>query len=136
MDDRKKEEILYEDFLEEPDEEKKFRDKVLKPGVVHRIHLAGDTVPDTTDLSNYYTKAEINTLLAALGVLTTCFVSLDRHNFLMYDEINSCWKNQPLDMDFEDSINYTCTNMWQALCALIRIEDSYFGEGITIEDSL
>ncbi len=133
---RKQDDDEYQEFLREPDKEKDFRDKVLRPGVVHEIHLHEDTEPDPPDLSDYYTKEEIDPLFEALSVLSTCLTTLARHNFLMYDEVNNCWKNQLLDMDFEDSINYTCTNMWQALCALIRIEDSISGEGITIEDSI
>ena len=137
MRNRKLEHDRYREFLSEPDEEKKFRDKVLKPGVVHEIHLSEDASPDPTDLSNYYTKTQIDALLSGLTApLSTCFTALARHNFLMYDEVNECWKNQLLDMDFEDSINYTCANMWEALCALIRIEDSISGEGITIEDAI
>ena len=125
----------YEDFLQEGDQEKGLRDKVLKRGVVHEIHLAEDAA-GVVDLSNYYTKAEVDALLAALGILPTCLTSLIRHDFLMYDEVNGCWKNQLMDMDFEDTIDYTCTNLWMALNALIRIEDSYAGDGIIIEDSL
>lgn len=64
MNKRKREEDRYREFLQEPDREKEFRDKVLKPGVVHEIHLAGDTAED---FSNYYTKAEIDVLIEALG---------------------------------------------------------------------
>lgn len=49
----------YEDFLQEGDQEKGLRDKVLKRGVVHEIHMAEDSV------GNYYTKTEIDALLAA-----------------------------------------------------------------------
>lgn len=133
---RREDDDKYQEFLREPDEEKKFRDKVLKPGVVHEIHMAEDAL-DPADLSNYYTKTQIDALLAALPTpLSTCLTALARHDFLMYDEVNECWKNQLLDMDFEDSVDYTCTNMWEALSALIRIEDSLFGEGLTIEDAL
>ncbi len=126
---------IYKKFIQEGNLEAGFRDKVLNPGVVHEIHLAEDA-KNIADFSDYYTKDEINALLAALGVLPTCLSSLARHNFLMYDETNLCWKNQLLDMDFEDSISYAVTDMWQALFALIRLEDSLDGAGLTIEDSI
>jgi len=125
----------YREFLERGSQEKILRDKVLKPGVVHEIHLAED-VENTIDLSDYYTKSEVTALLAALGVLSTCSPSPGRHDFLMYDELNECWKDQLLDMDFEDTIDYTVTNIWQALGALIRFEDSLVGACLTIEDSI
>ena len=134
---RKEDDDKYQEFLREPDEEKEFRDKVLRPGVVHGIHLNRDAESDPIDLTNYYTKAQIDALLAALsGGLPTCFTTLARHNFLMYDEIDECWKNQLMDLDFEDSGDYTVTNMWEALIALIRIEDSLAGEGLILEDAL
>ncbi|HEC60731.1 hypothetical protein LCGC14_0461080 [marine sediment metagenome] len=134
---RKEDDDKYQEFLQEPDKEKDFRDKVLRPGVVHDIHLHGDTEPDPIDLSGYYTKAEVDALLAALTApLPTCLTTLARHNFLMYDEVEECWKNQLMDLDFEDSIDYTCTTMFEALVALIRIEDSYAGNTITVEDSI
>lgn len=125
----------YEEFLQEADLEKATRDKVLKRGVVHEIHLAEDA-EGIVDLSNYYTKSEVDALLAALGILPACVSSPIRHDFLMYDEINECWKNQLLDMDFEDTIDYTVTNMWMALIALIRIEDDLGGDGLIVEDAL
>jgi len=138
MTDRNKESIEYQKFLEEPNEEKKLRAKVLQPGSVKAIHLyeGAAPAPTPTDLSDYYTKAQVDALLAALGILPACVSSPIRHNFLMYDEVNKCWKNQFLEMDFEDTIDYTCTNLWMALNALIRIEDSYAGDGIIIEDAL
>ncbi len=59
-----------------------------------------------------------------------------RHDFLMYDPITSRWISFEMDMDFEDSIDYEVSNMWEALTALIRIEDSLDGEGLIIEDEL
>lgn len=125
----------YDDFLREGNLEAYFRDKVLKPGVVHKIHMAEDA-ENIIDFSNYYTKAEIDALFAALGVLATCLSSPDRHNFLMYDAVNECWKNQLLDIDFEDTIDFTVSNIWQALTALIRTEDTLAGAGLIIEDSI
>lgn len=124
----------FEAFLQEGDREKELRDKVLKRGMVHEIHLAKDA--SSSIVEDYYTKSEVDALLAALGILPACASSPIRHDFLMYDEVNKCWKDQLLDMDFEDTIDYTCTNIWQALGALIRIEDSYAGDGIIIEDAL
>jgi len=135
MTDRNKEAIEYRKFLEEKNEEKELRDKVLQPGSVKAIHLYEGAAP-STDLSDYYTKTEVNALLAALGILPACVSSPIRHDFLMYDAVNECWKNQFLEMDFEDTIDYTCTNLWMGLNALIRFEDSYAGNGIIIEDSL
>jgi len=70
MSDRKKDDELYRRFINEPEEEKRFRDRVLKPGAVHDIHLNEDAEPEPTDLSDYYTKDEIEALLAALSVYT------------------------------------------------------------------
>jgi len=136
MGDKEKKAIAYREFLDEPNKEKEFRDVVLKPGVVKAIHLYEGAGGTDVDLSNYYTKAQIDAIIAALGVLDTCISTPIRHDFLMYDEVNLCWKNQFLEMDFEDTIDYTCTNLWMALNALIRFEDSYTGDGITIEDAL
>ena len=133
---RKEDDKRYQEFLQEPDQEKYLRDKVLRPGVIHEIHLNKDAEQDPADFSDYYTKDEIDALFAALSILPACLTTLARHNFLMYDEFDECWKNQLLDQDFEDSINYTCTTMWEALCALIRIEDSIAGWGITIGDAI
>lgn len=137
---RKEDDDKYQEFLREPDEEKEFRDKVLRPGVVHGIHLnrdAEDAESDPIDLTNYYTKAQIDALFAAFsGGLPTCFTDLVRHDFLVYDEINECWKNMVFELDFEDSIDYTVTNMWGALIALIRIEDTLAGGGLILEDTL
>ena len=146
----------YEDFLQEADKEKSIRDKVLKRGVVHEIHMAEDSVSNyytqaeinalfalyytkaeiDAIIALHYTKAEIDAIIAALGGLDTCISTPIRHDFLMYDGVNLCWKNQFLEMDFEDTIDYTCTNLWMAINALIRFEDSYTGDGIIIEDTL
>jgi len=137
MSDRLKESKKYLNFLLENDNEKEKRDEVIRPGVIHRIHLNEDAQTDDPDLSDYYTKTEIDALLLSVtGALPTCLTSLARHSFLMYDEVDECWKNQLLDLDFEDSINYECSNMWEALAALIRIEDSLAGNTIIVEDSL
>ena len=136
MTDRNKEAVEYRKFLDEKNQEKEFRDKVLQPGSVKAIHLYEGVGGTDTDLSDYYTKAQVDALLAALGILSTCVSSPVRHDFLMYDEVNLCWKNQFLEMDFEDTIDYTCTNLWMAINALIRFEDSYTGDGIIIEDAL
>lgn len=145
MNKRKREEDRYLNFLQEPEREKEFRDKVLKPGVVHPIHLSrqSKTTIEWADIQNkpaLYTQAEIDALLAARDELSELLdVSISspvRHNFLMYDESTDKWINNLLDMDFEDSIEFTCTNIFQALAALIRIEDSLTGDTIIVEDSL
>ena len=59
-----------------------------------------------------------------------------RHHFLMYDPVAAEWINFELDLDFEDWLDYTFTNIWEALTALIRIEDGVLAGGITIEDEL
>ena len=59
-----------------------------------------------------------------------------RHHFLMYDPVAAEWINFELDLDFEDDVSYTVSNMWEALVALIRIEDSLDGEGLEIIDAL
>ena len=59
-----------------------------------------------------------------------------RHHFLMYDPVAVEWINFELDLDFEDWLDYTFTNIWEALTALIRIEDGVLAGGIIIEDAL
>ena len=63
-------------------------------------------------------------------------INPERHDVLIYNEETNLWENHLLDLDFEDSIDYAVADIWQALTALIRLEDDLAGDGLIIEDSL
>lgn len=149
---RKKQKRITEDqqyakFLQDPEEEDRLRQAVLKPGKVKPIHLdhrleevqevEWDNILNKPCL---YTCSEIDAFLNAQDELSELedvnLTSPGRHSFLIYDEVNSKWIDYTLDLDFEDSVNTTASNIWQALCILIRLEDDLSGMTLTVEDSL
>lgn len=134
---RSKEDTDYAAFVQQPKQDEKSRSEVLKPGKVKPIHIddrakqfMGVEWDNILNKPCLYTCDEVDALLASFALSSlsdVCVSSPGRHDFLMYDEENDCWKNYGLSQDFEDIDPSQITDFHTLSMAFIRIEDALTG---------